>query len=153
MKANRIVLKVIAAAVLASTAGLASAAGNTTLNVTATVSAVCKFTAATMTDIGLGTIDPSAVAAAVTGTSDITYKCTRGTTPVVTITGGGTRTLTSGANTIAYTFSLGTHDQGTGYSAAAAATKVVATASIAQAAAQDAAAGAYSDTVTLSINN
>jgi spore coat protein U-like protein len=151
MKANRTVIKAIAAAILASTAGLASAAGNTTLNVTATVSAVCKFKTATMTDIALGTIDPSSVGAAVTGTSNINYQCTKGTTPVVSLVSGGT-TLTAGANTIPYTFSLGTADAGTGFSAAGTA-KVVATASIALAAAQDAAAGSYTDLVTLSINN
>jgi hypothetical protein len=151
MKTNRIVLKVIAAAVLASTAGLACAAGNTTLNVTATVTAACKFKAATMADIALGSIDPSSVVAAVTGTSNINYQCTKNTVPVVSLMSGGT-TLTSGANTVSYTFSLGTPDAGTGFSAAGTA-KVVATATIALTAAQDAAAGAYTDLVTLSINN
>jgi spore coat protein U-like protein len=152
MKANRIVLKVIAAAVLASTAGLAAASGSTTLNVTATVSQVCKFTAATMTDIGLGTIDPSTVAANVTGTSDITYKCTKGTTPSVTLSSGGT-TLTAGANTIPYAFTLGTPDTGTGFGLGATATKVVGTAKIVLSDAQAAAAGSYSDTVTLAIDH
>ena len=48
MKTNRIVLKAIAAAVLASTAGLAAAGGTTNVDVTATVPGVCTFSAATM---------------------------------------------------------------------------------------------------------
>jgi spore coat protein U-like protein len=151
MQANRYFLKAIAAAILVSSAGLASAAGSTTLNVTATVSAVCKFKAATMTDIALGTINPSTVSAAVTGTSNINYQCTKGTTPSVTLTSGGTA-LTAGSLSIPYSFTLGTPDAGTGFSVAGTA-KVVGTASIALTDAQDAAAGAYTDLVTLSINN
>jgi spore coat protein U-like protein len=152
MKTHRIVLKAIAAAILASSAGLAAASGSATLNVTATVSAVCKFTGSTMADIALSTIDPSTVAANVTGTTDITYKCTRGTTPSVTIFSGGT-TLTAGANTIPYAFSFGTPDTGTGFGAGATATKVVGTAKIVLSDAQAAAAGSYSDTVTLAIDH
>lgn len=147
---------VAAAVFLTITAGSATAAGSATVDVTASVSAVCKFTAETMTAIALGAIDPSTVAADVTATGDITYKCTKGTTPTVSITGGGTRTLTdsSTSNTIPYSLTLGTHDAGTGFSSSAAATKVVATARITQANAQDAKAGtAYAETVTLTINN
>lgn len=148
---RNIFLKAVAAAVLASTAGLASAAGSTTVDVTAKVSAACKFTAASMTAIDLGTIDPSTVSAAVTGTSNITYQCTKGTTPAVSITSGGT-SLVDGAKSIPYTFSLGTAEAGVGFSGGSA--KVVATATIAKTDAQDAAAGtAYADTVTLTIDN
>lgn len=138
------------ATALFATGGSVLAAGNTTVQVTATISAVCQFKAATMAAIPLGTIDPSAVAAAVTGTSDITYKCTTGTVPTVTIDSGGT-TLTAGAKTIPYSFTLGSAAAGTGFSTAGSA-KVVGTASIALTDAQDAQAGSYSDTVTLSIN-
>ncbi|MCM2312449.1 MAG: hypothetical protein NDI84_13700, partial [Steroidobacteraceae bacterium] len=140
-----------AAVFLTFTAGSATAAGNTTVEVTATINAVCKFKATAMTGIPLGAIDPSTISVAKTGTTDITYKCTNGTTPSVTVFSGGT-TLTSTAGTLAYTFSLGTPDAGTGFSAAGTA-KVVGTASIAVLAAQDAAAGSYTDTVTLEINN
>lgn len=154
MKTHRIVPKAIAAGILTSFAGLAAAAGSTTVTVSATVTAACKFTAATMAAIALGSIDPSSVAAAVTGTSDITYQCTKGTTPVVSITGGGSRTLALAGHTdIPYTFSLGTADAGTGFSAVGSA-KVTATATIALTDAQDAEAGVnYQDVVTLTINN
>lgn len=143
-------LSALAAAVfLTAIAGSATAGGTTTVDVTATISAVCKFKAASMTAITLGAIDPSTISTAKTGTTDITYKCTTGTTPSVTVTGGGT-TLTSTAGSLAYTFTLGTADPGTGFSTAGSA-KVVGTASIAVAAAQDAPAGDYTDTVTLTI--
>lgn len=141
----------LAAALFVSTGGTAMATGSTTVEVTATISAVCKFKATAMTGITLGSIDPSTISTAKTGTTDITYKCTNGTTPSVTVLSGGT-TLTSTAGTLAYTFSLGTPDAGTGFSTAGSA-KVVGTASIAVLAAQDAAAGSYTDTVTLEINN
>ena len=150
MKTNHL-KALVAALALTSYVGFASASGNTTVQVKATVSKVCKFKATSMTAIDLGTIDPSAVAADVTGTTDVTYQCTKGTTPSVTVSSGGT-TLTAGSDTVAYSFALGTPDAGTGFSAAGTA-KVVGTATIAQAAAQDAVAGAYTDTVTLTINN
>lgn len=139
------------ATALFATGGSVLAAGNTTVQVTATISAVCQFKAATMAAIPLGTIDPSAVAAAVTGTSDITYKCTTGTVPTVTIDSGGTTLTAAGPKTIPYSFTLGSAAAGTGFSTAGSA-KVVGTASIALTDAQDAQAGSYSDTVTLSIN-
>ena len=151
MKTNH--LKALAAAlVLTSYAGFAAAGGTTTVQVKATVNAVCKFSATAPTAIDLGAIDPSALSADVTGTTSVFYQCTKGTTPTVTKTGGGT-SLSDGTNSITYAFTLGTPDMGTGFSAAGTA-KVVGTATIAQAAAQDAVASTgYTDTVTLTINN
>lgn len=152
MNTNRLIPNVILAAVLASASGMAAASGSTTVQVTATVSAVCKFAATTSPAIPLGTIDPSAVSADVTGTSNITYNCTKNTTPTVSITSGGT-TLTDGTNSIAYAFTLGTPDTGAGFSTSGS-SKVVGTAKILKADAQNAAASTgYADTVTLSINN
>lgn len=153
MNTNRLIPNVILAAVLASASGMAAASGSTTVQVTAAVSAVCKFAATTSPAIPLGTIDPSAVTADVTGTSNITYNCTKGTTPTVGFaSGGSTRTLTDGTKTIAYSFTLGSPEAGVGFSAAGG-SKVVGTATIALVDAQNAAAGtSYADTVTLSIN-
>ena len=154
MKTNHL-KALVAALVLTSYAGFASAAGNTTVQVKASVNAVCQFTATSMAAIDLGAIDPSAVpAAGVTNVGDVTYQCTNKTVPSVGIVSGGT-SLSDGAttpNTIAYSFSLGTPGAGKGFGASSTA-KVVGTATISQAAAQAAAAGAYTDTVTLSINN
>jgi len=146
-------LKALAAAlVLISYAGFAAASGTATVQVKATVSKVCKFSTTTMTAIDLGTIDPSTVAADVTGTTNVTYNCSKGTTPGVTVTSGGT-SLTDGTNSIAYAFTLGTPEAGTGFSSSGSA-KVIGTATILKAAAQDAAASTtYADTVTLTIDN
>jgi hypothetical protein len=155
MDTNRNVLKAVAAAVLASIAGLATAGGTTTVDVTATVSPVCTFNAATMGTIPLGTLNPSTVSGPVSNSGDITYNCTNGLTPLVSITGGGARTLTSGLNTIPYTFSLTAIPAdaiGKGYGTPGS-SKVVATATVTQAAVQAAQAGNYSEMVTLSIDN
>jgi hypothetical protein len=142
-------------AALVSGSSFAFAAGNTTVQVTATVSAVCKFSATSFTAIALGTIDPSTVSSAPTGTRNVTYACTKNTTPVVAIVSGGTTLAVSGdaTKTIPYTFALGTPETGVGFTAGAAGSKVLGTATITQANAQDAQAGSYTDTVTLSIDN
>lgn len=152
MKSNRIVLKAVAAAALASTAGFAAAV-NTSVPVTASVSSVCTV-GGTQSTIVIPAIDPSLVASAPTKDGDIVYRCTKGTTPSITFAGGGTRTLThtvDSSKTISYTFSLATPGEaGKGFSAAAT-SKVVATATISLAAAQDAEAGSYADAVTVTI--
>jgi spore coat protein U-like protein len=152
MKTNRNVLKAVAAAVLASVSGLAAAAGTTTVDVNATVPNVCTFSAASMAAINLGALNPSTVPAiGVSGTRNITYNCTNGLTPNVTIQSGGT-TLTDGTKTIGYSFTLGAPEAGLGY-AVAGSSKVVGTATVTQAAVQGAEEGTYSDTVTLEIDN
>lgn len=139
--------KAAAIVVLASVAGVAAAAGpDQTIAVTATVNPVCKFTigALTMTF----TIDPSSAADATADTT-VTYKCTNGVTPVLTPTVGGL--LTSGGNTMAYTVAVqGAVAAGTGFS-----NPVTATirGTILQTTFVDKPAGAYTDTVTVSINN
>jgi len=147
--------RAVTALVLFTTWGSVQASGSATVDVTASVSAVCQFSG-TMSAIAFGAIDPSAVAGDLTATGNITYKCTKGTTPTVSITGGASRTMTDAGtgNTIPYSLAMGTHDTGTGFSASAAATKVQATATISQTNAQDAKAGTtYKETVTLTINN
>jgi spore coat protein U-like protein len=149
------IARAVAATLLVCSAGMVSAAGSTSVTVTATVTAACKFTATTMSAIALGSIDPATVSANVTNTGNITYQCTKGTTPSVTLASGTTaRSLTLASHTaIPYTFTLGSPDAGTGFSVAGSA-KVVATATIAKTDAQDAEAGVgYSDVVTLDINN
>lgn len=153
MQANRYFLKTVAAAALIAGAGLANAAGSTSVDVTASVPGVCKFTSTTMSAIALGSMDPSTVGATgISNTGNITYNCTKGLTPVVSKTAGGTTLTetTDSTKTIPYSFSLGTPEVGVGF---ASSSKVVATASVTQADVQGAAAGSYKDTVTLSINN
>ena len=151
MQVNRYFLNTVAAVALIACAGVAHAGGTTSVDVTASVPGVCKFTSATMSAIALGAMDPATVGATgVSNTGNITYNCTKGLTPAITKTAGGT-TLTDGTKTIPYTFSLGSPEAGVGF---ATTSKVVATASVTQADVQAAAAGtAYKDTVTLSIDN
>ena len=149
------IAKAVALVAMISASSLAAAGGNTTVQVDAKVSGVCKFISTTSSGINLGTIDPSAVAAAgVTNSSDVLYNCTKGLTPSVTIaTGGTTLTGLTPANMITYAFTLGTPQVGAGFSNAAGGSKVVATATIAQLDAQNAPADTYKDIVTLTISN
>lgn len=147
------IAKAVALVAIVSASSLATAAGTTAVVVNATVSGVCKFiTSGTSATINLGTIDPSTVAADVTGSANVAYNCTKGLTPVVTTASGGT-TLTGATSSISYAFTLGTPEAGVGFSNAAGGSKVAATAKILLIDAQNAPADTYQDTVTLSINN
>lgn len=126
----------VAAAVLMVPA--AGMAGNSnTLTATATVQAVCNFTTTTSA-LAFGAIDPTG-AGPVTASTSIAYACTAGTTPVLTMPASGT--MTSGANNLP--FSLANTDTGTGINI---------TGTVAQADYSTAPAGAYSGTVTYTIN-
>ena len=78
-------VKAIIVASLACAAGLASA-DTTPLAVIAAVSGVCKFGAAPT--MNFGTIDPSIVAANITGNASVQYRCTKGTVPTLTLPAG-----------------------------------------------------------------
>lgn len=146
MKTNRIVLKAIAAAVLASTAGFVAAADTQTVPVNAVVKQVCKFDGAAAA-IDFGTIDPNVDTLEKTVAVSVPYKCTKGFTP--SVTQGTIVPLTSGANTMAFTVDAFTEVPGTGFSASVNATS---TARIAEAVYKDAAAGTYVGSIVLNIN-
>lgn len=141
--------KAAAITVLASIAGLAAAADSSSLTVTATVAAVCKFSSVPAISFN---IDPSGTGVQ-SGTSSVTYRCTNGTTPSFG-TGAGTltgRTLTRAlGGTMGYDLSVAAPSAGDGFSTAPEA--VVLTAGVAQAAYQDAVAGAYVETLSLTIS-
>ncbi|MBA3773519.1 MAG: hypothetical protein H0X13_13830 [Ramlibacter sp.] len=149
MKTNRNVLKAVAAAVLACSAGFASAGTATqAVNVSATVSGVCKFTTGAAISLTFAAIDPSTTGNK-TQTASLPFQCNTGmTTATAAVTTGGT-TLTSGANTMAYALTLGAVPTGAGF--AAAATNIVATGTIAQTAYQPAAAGTYTDAAVVTL--
>ena len=151
MKSQTTLLKVVCAALLASSAGFAAAADSTTLAVTATVTGLCKFSA-TSTPLAFGAVDPSLTVDKVV-TANVLYKCTKGTASAgVTATGGTARTMTGpAASTMGYTlgFSGGT-STGTGFGSGQDLTLVV-TGTITAAQYQNATAGAYSENVTLNI--
>ena len=147
MNTNRIVLKAIAAAVLASTAGFAAASGTQTVPVKAEVKQVCKFDGAAA-DIDFGTIDPNADTGEKTVAVSVPYKCTKGFTPVVS-KGAITALNAGGGNTMTFTVDDFTEAAGTGFSAAVNATS---TARIAEAQYKNAAAGSYVGSIVLDIN-
>jgi spore coat protein U-like protein len=147
MKQNRIA-HAVAVVLLASASGAAFASDSQSLTVTATVSAVCKFVAVPAISF---TIDPS-LTGNQTGNATVTYKCTNGQSPTFA-TGAGTltgRTLTFGAATMAYDLSVSGATAGDGFSGAA--QSMTLTATVGQAAYQDAVAGAYTETLSLTVN-
>ena len=131
-----------------------------TLNVTATVSGTCRFNTAGPTTLtiatGAGVIDPAAAGPA-TGSATVTFRCTTGTSSAITAddganaSGPGARRVTDGATFMGYSLALTNAVQvGTGHGAGQDKTLTV-DASIAAVNYQNAAAGAYTDTVTLTI--
>jgi hypothetical protein len=145
-----------------SASSLAQAANTNTMAVSATILGVCKFQTTTSA-LAFGSIDPSGTAAA-TATTNLTYKCTKGTTPTasaITSDNGahfltGSKTMTSatigaGSNlpyTIAFVY---TPVVGTGF-ASATVTTVAVNGSIAATDYQAASAATdYSDSVIISI--
>lgn len=148
MKRN--LIKALALAALTGAAGIASAAGNTSLTVTATVASVCKFSNATQ-NVTIA-LDPSAGAAA-TGSWSVPYKCTKDkTTGSVAVTSGGTTLTAGGGATIAYSVTAGTFPT-TGAGFGQAATNLTVDYSVAQTAYEDKPAGSYTDTVVLTITD
>ena len=140
-------LSLVAAFVLASISGFASAADTQTTAVTATIQSICKFSGAAAA-VAFGAIDPSAAAGDKSAPLTIPYKCTNGLTPAITTS--AIVPLTSGLNTMAFTVDPIVTVVATGFTAAVNATSNV---KIASAVWQNAPAGAYVGSVLLSINN
>lgn len=149
MKSDHNVLKAIAAAVLVLSSGFAAAGGDNTVTVTAAVSSVCKFDSTTST-ASFGTIDPSLGTGAKTAPISVPYKCTNKLTPSVTLPTGPYVLKNAANDEMEFTVGAITAPAGKGFSTSVNAT---ATASIAEAIWKDAAAGSYTGTVILSINN
>lgn len=147
MTKHRAIFKAIPVAILLSISSLASAADTQNLVVTATVQAICKFTSVPALNFN---IDPSA-AGSQSGTVAVLYKCTKDQAPTIGASGGLTgRTLTRAlGGTMTYDLSVGALAASTGFSAA---NSVDITATVLQAQYQNAVAGAYTETVSLTIS-
>lgn len=77
---------VIAALMHILVAGTAMAADTATVTVTATVQGTCKFNPAAQTPtLAFGTLTPDVAAGNVTGSTSLTYWCTKGVTPLWTV--------------------------------------------------------------------
>ena len=155
-------LSALVLAVAGAVSSIPAIAASTThtLTVSATVTGNCKFNTAGPTTLtiatGAGVIDPSAAGPA-TGSVGVTFRCTTGVTSAITAddginsTGPGARRVYSGSAYMPYSLSMTNAVQaGTGFGAGQDKTVTV-DASITAANYQNAAAGAYSDTVTLTI--
>jgi hypothetical protein len=148
----------VVVASLAFTAGLAAAVPaveSQSLAVTASVTGMCKFSVAS-TPLAFGAIDPSLASDKVVK-ANVLYKCTKGTTSaVVTATGGLTRNMTglsplASSDTLAYTLAFAGGTQvGAGFGTGNDRTLEV-TGTITPAQYNNAAAGSYSEDVTLNI--
>ncbi|MFO1413298.1 MAG: hypothetical protein U1F10_05190 [Burkholderiales bacterium] len=153
----RWLLAAVLAAGMASAWQPAHATGSRTIAVNATVVPVCKFfTAAPAINVrNTGTtganIDPS-LATTATGNVAIAYRCTNGTTPAFALPTSATLTCAAcaGTPTMAATLTSTNSGAGTGLGTGRNRTLTV-TGSITAAVFQNAPAGAYSGSVTVSV--
>ena len=148
--------KILAASLVAAGLSFNAMADTATLTVNASVVGVCKFQAAgaTLTILQAGNpIDPS-VSTAASGSTTIDYKCTKGLTPVFSAGNGSNflvgRRVSNGTDFMLYSLTL-TPPAGTAAGFAAAAQQLAIAGGIAIADFQAVSAGAYSDSVTLTV--
>ncbi|MFN7572076.1 MAG: hypothetical protein ACK5TK_11595 [Betaproteobacteria bacterium] len=158
MKALQRIYPIAAVAVLMTAfASPAVAADNVTVTVNATVTGVCKFfTSSPVVNInntGTGSnIDPS-LAGPATGNAAITYRCSNGTTPTFTVPATATITCSACAGTPTLTPSIGSTNTGAGSGMGSGNDKTLAvTGTLLQSAYENAAVGAYTGTIVVSVN-
>jgi spore coat protein U-like protein len=156
-KARALALGVAAA--LAGLSGQGDAANSHVITVNATVNGNCKFQSSAST-ITLA-VDASATIPA-TGSSSVTYRCTKGTTPTFLPSSTSTSSPSTGlltgpsplsTDSFAYTYSTTSGGAGTGLGNNAANNKTfTVTVSVDPAAgAADVSPGTYSDTITINV--
>ena len=157
MKINKVLFKLVVAAVLGCSAGFAVAGDTQNLGVSASVTATCKFltTAQTLT---FGAIDPSGTATPSGSGATVTYRCTKGTAATgVTLGNGGnfltgSRRLGNGTDFIPYSLSLtGGTATGAGFGSAITGSALTFTAGIVASDYQNVSAGTYTDTVLMTL--
>lgn len=140
---------------IAAASTFASAGDTQTLNVTATVTGLCKFSS-TLQTFTFGTLDPSAAVATTGSGASVKYKCTKGTAATSVVADNGlnfttSRRMKNGTNFIPYSLTVtGGTQTGLGFSAGKD-LDVGLAGSVAAADYEDAAAGSYSDTVVLTV--
>jgi hypothetical protein len=151
MTNRSLITRAVVASLLSAIAGLATAGDTQNLTVNATVIQQCKFFGGAKT-AAFGDIDPSGTGN-VTANATVQYKCTNGTTPgsLAPTSGGLSRTMTSGSNTLAYTLSLASLSAGSGFGSGQE-KSVAVTATITPAQFQNAVAATYEEVVELTIS-
>lgn len=154
MKLRKQTLALSLALACACIGGNASAANSHTITVNASVAAVCMFNT-TASTLAL-TVDPTATST-VSGTDNVLYRCTSGTTPSFTLTSSSTSStsggnLIQGAESFPYTFSSVGGGAGTGMGNISANDKTLAvTVSVNQAGAANVSPGTYTDTIVVDV--
>ena len=104
------VLSMLMVVVLVAAAGSVFAAGSATINVSATVAGICKFSTASA-NLAFGTLNPDPAAVNAPGAGTISFWCTKGVgAPTFAITGytlGAVRQMSgTGANTDKLDYSI-----------------------------------------------
>ena len=149
------IAKAIALIAVISASTFASAGGTQNLNVTATVTGLCKFSSAVQT-FTFGTLDPSAAVASAGSGASVTYKCTKGTAATSVTAGNGAnfsggRRMSNGTDFIPYSLTVaGGTQTGLGFSAGKDLSLTL-TGSVAAADYEDVSSGSYTDTVVLTV--
>lgn len=158
---NSIRLRAVSGALMAAAllaAGAAQANDSVSVTVNATVVGVCKFFTSSpvlnITNTGTGSnIDPS-LAGPATGSVDVTYRCSNGTTPSFTVPATATVTCTTsgtcGSSTMVPTITSSNTGAGTGLGSGKDQTLTV-NGQITQANYQNAQVGSYSGSMTVSV--
>lgn len=157
MKTKLLALSLLSAGLIAGTSAMAASATHG-VAVSATIVGNCKFQATSGATLAFGSIDPS-LTAPVTATGSATYRCTTGVTPTIASDDGmnesgvGAPRMRIGAtaNYLPYSFTVGGLVAGSGHGAAGDKSLTL-TGTVAVADFAVAAAGAYVDTLTLTIN-
>ena len=146
----------VAAAVAAFGTGSAQASDSVNVTVNATVVGVCKFfTASPVVDItntGSGSnIDPSSATTA-SGNAAIDYRCSNGTSPTFTVPATATVTCGACSGTPTMTPTITSSNTGAGTGMGSGQNKVLTvTGQITQVNFQNAAAGAYTGSISVSV--
>lgn len=130
----------------------AGAAGSHTVTVNATVTAACKFNAATST-VNL-TLDPM-LTTTVSQTASILYRCTKGASPAFAFSSGSTASATGGnlvrgPESIPYTYTSTSGGDGTGLGTGQDKTLSL-TVSVNQANAANVTPNVYTDTIAITV--
>jgi spore coat protein U-like protein len=156
MTNHRAILKAIPAVLLVCASGFAAAADTQNLTVSGTVSGVCRFSSLAQTLSFGGAIDPNAAGPINGAGAAVKYKCTKGTTATGVTAGNGlnfsgSRRMGNGADFIPYTLTISDDLQvGLGFGAGNDLDLTVA-GQIVKADYENVSAGAYSDTVLLTL--
>jgi spore coat protein U-like protein len=138
------------------TGAAVAAPGNHTLTVSASVVGVCQFSSSAST-LGFGNLDPSSTSDA-TATGSVGYWCTKGTIASTTSDNGlnpdgsNNRRLSNGSEYIPYNLTL-SGGTGTGTGKTGSSLSISLSGAIVNSNFINATAGAYTDTVVLTISN